>query len=117
MTPKSIIVLRALLEGQTLDLFGRESRLVGNQLCLLGSKIVQDPEGGPIRGEDIWLSTEVSLRGFLNACEELTDDDAMIIAANTALTEIRRSGHGNALEARTSSETEHQEVPVQKTTR
>ena len=116
MTPKSIIVLRALLQGQTLDLFGEETRLVDNQICMKTMKIVMGPNENP-RPQEIWLSTEVSLRGFLQMCEDLTDDDAMIIAANTALTEIRRSGHGNALEARTSSETEHQEVPVQKTTR
>lgn len=88
--PKTIIVLEALHVGLPIQLDGYE--LVTSdtgEVCIEATRARYE-NGQPVDAGTQLLPFEVSLNGFIRACEDLPDDEITRIAASTALTKHKR---------------------------
>ena len=82
---KSIIVLEALFQGHIIELkeIGRVGLSTLNEFYL---------EAENMTGESIGLPLNtISLDAFIRICNKLTDDEAFLIASNTALNKSRKA--------------------------
>ena len=84
--PEAVIVLEALLQGRRVVLADRLCVLEGNELRLVGER--RDSQTGE-SGECL-LPFPMHVSDFLKACEQLSDDEVFILAAETALAKERR---------------------------
>jgi len=88
LRPKPIIVLEALLLGQTVHIKGMDVAICESEdnRTVLGFKSLSSKDGGPVKEK--WLCWPITLADFIKSCEDMSDDDAVITAANTTLTKI-----------------------------
>lgn len=83
--PKAVIVLRALLAGDTIKI-GKYSFVMNieYQLCV--------PAKNLTTGKDTLLAVDfggLTLQDFIYLCESATEDEIIVIGANRALNEIK----------------------------
>lgn len=84
MRPKSLIVLEALLMGIPIELSGYECTLINNQLCIP----MFDEQGERL---DKMFGLDMPLRGFLNYCNAMSEDEVIAIAMNIVLNKEKRN--------------------------
>lgn len=90
---KSVIVLRALLQGHDVVWHSRELSIIrdaGGHACVVvrGQKL--DLSSGESR--EVYVGLDLTLAEFINWCEEMADKDVCTLAANCALTDFCREG-------------------------
>jgi hypothetical protein len=81
---KTCQVLRYLNKGRSITLEDREYKLAETINGGFSLVILVSPE------RDIWHGTQMSMEYFSKLCNELDDDELTIMAANIALTNIKR---------------------------
>jgi hypothetical protein len=77
MRTKLEIVLRALLDGQEIEIDGRTYGMSEDYDLLV--QMYRNDE------EPFFMTTDCSLKNFIKLCEEVGDDEATIIACNSGL--------------------------------
>jgi hypothetical protein len=97
MKPKALIVLRALYVGLPVILkasWGEIEVFLGEDengdMRLATEARCFKLGGGQVKGLPKYIALDMSLYGFLKACEQMTDDQIAVLAANIALNEMKR---------------------------
>lgn len=93
---KTIIVLEGLFNGQELEVeivkgCKYKIRIIDDRLVIVALKTSVDKEP-----EKVYLTCDVTLSDFISMCNELSDDEVVLIAATTTLLKIgKKDGNKN----------------------
>ncbi|MEW6048223.1 MAG: hypothetical protein AB1609_17395 [Bacillota bacterium] len=82
---KAVVVLKALLAGQRVVLDGRTCVLEDGRLWVVATRCFDGAE------QEVLLPLEMTLDGFLAACDRLPDAEAFVLGAQAVLTDEARS--------------------------
>lgn len=82
---KAVVVLKALLAGQRVVLDGRTCVLEDGQLWVVATRCFDGAK------QEVLLPLEMTLDGFLAACDRLPDTEAFVLGAQAVLTDEARS--------------------------
>jgi len=87
MREKTLIVLEGLFAGQEIEVeickgIKHKIALIDNSLVIVALKTNSDNKDIT---EKVYLTSDISLNQFINMCNNMSEKDATIIAANTTL--------------------------------
>ena len=90
MREKTLIVLEGLFAGQEIEIeickgIKHKIALIDNSLVIVALKTNSDNKDIT---EKVYLTSDISLNQFINMCNNMSEKDATIIAANTALSKL-----------------------------
>ena len=83
---KPIILLKALLQGQIIEAENCKYKLVNDELCRQFTRV------NTITNKEYktWLPIAPKIKSFIDWTNSFTNEEAFLISANTALTDINR---------------------------
>ena len=92
MREKTLIVLEGLFAGQEIEIeickgIKHKITLIDNSLVIVALKTNSDNKDVT---EKVYLTSDLSFNDFINMCNNISEKDAMIIAANTALIKTKK---------------------------
>ena len=92
MREKTSIVLEGLFAGQEIEVeickgIKHKIALIDNSLVIVALKTNSDNKDIT---EKVYLTSDISLNQFINMCNNMSEKDATIIAANTALIKTKK---------------------------
>ena len=76
----ALIVLKALLQGQSVSLDGYQAKLVDNKFYIRFERILETKET-----EVCYMPIDCPLDWFLKSCEDLSDKEIAILVCNITL--------------------------------
>lgn len=100
MREKTLIVLEGLFAGQEIEVeickgIKHKIALIDNSLVIVALKTNSDNKDIT---EKVYLTSDISLNQFINMCNNMSEKDATIIAANTALIKINNKKRKERIE-------------------
>ena len=90
MREKTLIFLEGLFAGQEIEIeiskgIKHKIALIDNSLVIIELKTNSDNKE---LSEKVYLTSNLSFNDFINMCNNMSEKDATIIAANTALSKL-----------------------------
>ncbi len=100
MREKTLIVLEGLFAGQEIEVeickgIKHKIALIDNSLVIVALKTNSDNKDVT---EKVYLTSNLSFNDFINMCNNMSEKDATIIAANTALIKINNKKRKERIE-------------------